>query len=202
MPKFIDLTGEQFGRLRVIRRAANYNEHTRWECACICGATVIVWAANLRNGTTQSCGCYQKDRASESNSKGRAEYKREYKSWVHMKGRCLNPRDKKYHLYGGRGITVCEAWAKSFDAFIKDMGRCPAGMTIDRKNNDGPYSPENCRWATQQQQQRNRRTNVWVTAMGETLLQRDWARRLNMSDADLHYRLKTGCTIESLMEGW
>ncbi len=200
MPNFMDLTGQRFGRLLVIDRGPDCAKKTRWNCVCDCGRAKLVHATSLKSGETQSCGCYQKECASRANSKGLHDivHKREYKSWVHMNSRCFTKTNEKYKDYGGRGITVCDRWRHDFAAFFSDMGSCSRGFTLGRIDNDGPYAPENCRWETYSQQARNTRSNKWILAFGLKRLQRDWANYLGMSDANLHYRLKTGRTVEQL----
>ena len=116
-----------------------------------------------------------------------------YKVWDHMRGRCLNKRDKKYPRYGGRGITICERWA-NFSVFYKDMGDCPPGKSIDRINNDLGYEPSNCRWATRKEQMRNTSTSRQLTAFGETKTVADWADdwRCTVKYDTLHTRIKNG----------
>ena len=90
---------------------------------------------------------------------------REYRAWGSMKARCFNPKATGYKNYGGRGITVCKRWLHSYANFLADMGRCPAGLTLERKNNDGNYTPKNCKWATRSEQMANRRKMKWRTVM-------------------------------------
>lgn len=113
-----------------------------------------------------------------------------YKTWQHIIGRCTNPRDKRWPQYGGRGIFVCPEW-RDFAAFLADMGEKPEGTSIDRIDNDGPYTKENCRWATQKVQTRNYSRNVRITYKGESLVLQDWAERLNLPRNTLWNRLVT-----------
>ena len=109
-----------------------------------------------------------------------------YHTWYAMVARCQNPRAQSYHNYGGRGITVCDRWLESFENFYADMGDRPSKQhTLDRIDNDGPYSPENCRWATWEEQANNRRNNVWIEFQGERLSAAQWSRRLGVA-IDLH----------------
>jgi len=114
-----------------------------------------------------------------------------YQSWSGIIARCFNHKNNRYHLYGGRGITVCERWLK-FDGFLSDMGERPPGKTIDRIDNNGPYSPNNCRWATAQEQGRNRRNNRVITAFGETLTIGEWALRYGIGRQMIAWRLDAG----------
>lgn len=154
----IHLEGQIFGRLTVIGRSTvKSGDCFKWTCQCDCGKTKAVDGGNLRHGRTTSCGCIQKERAAASNMTHGAVRSPEYKSWQAMKTRCLNPRNRKFPDYGGRGITICQEWVNDFTIFLWDMGPRPAGHTLDRKDNDGPYSKTNCRWATSLMQRHNRR---------------------------------------------
>lgn len=115
----------------------------------------------------------------------------EYYRWRAMKDRCLNPRNKDYRHYGGRGITICERWFR-FENFLCDMGRCPKGMTLERKDTNKGYSPENCIWAPWQAQQQNTRKNVFITAFGKTQHLSAWARELGIPVVTIFQRMKVG----------
>jgi hypothetical protein len=119
-----------------------------------------------------------------------------YAIWSGIIGRCLNPKNKAFPNYGGRGIAVCDEW-KTFPGFYADMGDPPPGGSIDRIDNNGAYSPQNCRWATRSEQSRNRRDRKFYTVGGETMLLSDWAARTGFRIGTLHYRLKLGWSIEA-----
>ena len=118
-----------------------------------------------------------------------------YRTWSHMKGRCSNPNEARYKDYGGRGIKVCERWMK-FENFLEDMGEKPDNKTLDRIDNDGDYCPENCRWATIDQQSRNTRRSKIMTYNGKTQPMIDWAEELGISYAVLKTRTRRGWTTE------
>lgn len=115
---------------------------------------------------------------------------RTYRIWQAMLNRCRNPNQPNFVDYGGRGITVCEAW-KQYANFVADMGECPPGYSIDRKNNLGNYEPANCKWSTRQEQNTNKRTTRRFTLNGETKCLKDWARSLGIDQASLRERLET-----------
>lgn len=159
---FRDRSGEVHGRLTVLRYAGRKNSQTYWYVRCECGTEFAAYIGNVVRGLTKSCGCLHSERSSEAatthgeaNVTGKSP---EYATWVQMKTRCGNPNYIEFHLYGGRGIKVCDRWANSFEDFLSDMGRKPSAKhSIDRINTNGDYEPGNCRWATAKQQAQNRR---------------------------------------------
>ena len=155
MPPLIDITGQRFGRLTVVKRY----DVTRWLCRCDCGNETYSDSYQLRKGITKSCGCLQKELCGNQHRKHGFTKTRLYRIYYRMKERCYRPTNDNYKYYGGLGITVCDEWLKSFITF-KDWALSHGyadNLTIDRINNELGYMPSNCRWITIQEQQKNRR---------------------------------------------
>lgn len=166
-----NLSGLKFGRLFVkcLSNSKGYSNRRKYECICDCGKTCYILPTSLRTGNTISCGCYKKDFIKATKGKPYDLNSSEYRAWQNMKNRCFSPSNNQYHNYGERGITVCESWANSFENFLKDMGYKPTtNHSLDRVDNNQGYSKYNCQWATRNQQNFNKRTNI-VFENGMTL---------------------------------
>lgn len=178
MPPLKDLTGQRFGRLIVLsKRKENKGVQPQWECLCDCGNVCIVTSNHLLMNRTQSCGCLQKERAKQTNTKHGGRYHSLYSTWLDIKKRCYNPNSHDYHNYGGRGIQMCEEWRNNFDIFEEwclSHGYAK-GLSIDRINNNGNYEPSNCRWVSNKTQCNNKRTNFIITYNNETHTLMEWS---------------------------
>lgn len=187
MGKLIDLTGQRFGRLLVLKRhgANDGNGKPMWLCKCNCGAEIAVSGWSLKSGNTKSCGCLKLEHPSRL-SHG-AWGTRLYRIYKNMKRRCSDVNAPEYKHYGGRGITVCDEWMNSFEAF-RDWALANgyhdtcnrAEYTIDRIDVNGNYEPSNCRWASQTVQMRNTRRTRYATCDGVTKSIGEWAEELSM----------------------
>ena len=156
----IDLTGQKFGKLTVIKRDFSRKKRAYWICQCECGNTTTVASCDLRSGHTQSCGC----KCFEShNAKHKMKHTRIYNIWCWMRKRCNNQKEKCYKYYGGEGKTVCHEWDEflPFYQWAIENGYNDK-LSIDRIDINKGYSPDNCRWATPTEQNRNRRNTVMI----------------------------------------
>lgn len=167
--RLIDLTGQKFHRLTVLRRSENNTNggKPKWVCRCECGNVTEVGGCELKSGTTKSCGCWNKEVARKTLVTHGFSKTRLYRIWSGMKERCYNPNNKRYADYGGRGIRVCDEWLHDFMEFRKwalETGydeNAPFGQcTLDRANNNEGYFPFNCVWSTIEQQNRNKRNTA------------------------------------------
>lgn len=186
----VNLTGQKFGFLTVIERAgASKHKCARWVCLCRCGTTVVRASQYLRTARphVRSCGCQHGNR-----THGMTDT-RPYQTWRAMVSRCLHPSDKDFANYGGRGIEVCPTWVRSFAAFWQDMREGYADhLTIDRIDNNGPYTQKNCRWATMAEQRNNRRVNVFVDTPWGRMTVTQAAQAAGLKRVTLAARIRRG----------
>lgn len=197
-PRRANLVGQTFGRLTVLEFAGiNHKGGATWHCRCACGGHSTPSTGSLRDGNSTSCGCIAKEKRRAAGHL--MSTTTEYRIWTLMRSRCTNPRTPNFHRYGGRGITVCEQW-EDFRAFLRDMGPRPSlNHSLDRRNNDGPYAPENCRWATRAEQAANTSANRRFVVDGQPLILRDIAARAGINASTLYYRLKRGLTMDEAL---
>ncbi len=205
MPKLIDLTGKKFGRLVVIEFVGrNKRRQSKWLCLCDCGQKSIIFGYHLKDDSTKSCGCLRKEVVSKrmithgNDKKGKRT--KAYRSWSQIIQRCTNFSHPRYKDYGGREIEVCKRWLK-FENFLEDMGQSLGdGYSIERKDNNGDYCKENCKWATSKQQNRNKRNNRLETFHGETKCISDLSEKYNIPYKTLWSRLYMyGWSIEKAL---
>lgn len=201
MGKLIDLTGQKFGKLTVIKRVENTKRGAaRWLCICECGNKTVVIGDELRKGTAQSCGCHAKEIARETARKHVAGKNKThdktgtliYKEWTEMKRRCFNKTDTSYKNYRKRGITVCDRWRDSFETFYEDVSKLPhfgeQSYTLNRIDNNGNYEPNNVEWATPKEQANNRRTTRFVEYNGQKLSLKQLSEKYNIPYNKLYKR--------------
>lgn len=166
MAKLIDLTGQKFGRLTVVKKLGHYKGNALWLCECECGNKKIVRSDALRSNRIRSCGCLKKEqnKINLNQTKHNKENTRLYSVWVNIKTRCYNKNNKTYKYYGQRGISLCKEWKEDFMSFYNwafangyDENAKRGVCTIDRIDVNGNYEPKNCRWISIQEQQKNKR---------------------------------------------
>lgn len=194
MGRPLQLEGLRFGKLVAVRRSGNRRgSMVCWTCTCDCGNSFETTGQRLASGKTKSCGCATGELIAAKKRRHGLTGTAEYRIWSLMIQRCCNRKNPAYRLYGARGIKVCNAWRTSFAAFLKDMGARPSPRhTLDRRNNNGHYSPRNCRWATGTQQGNNRRGNRRVTIGRRTQTVIEWSRESGVRRETIAYRLNSG----------
>ncbi len=207
MSKQIDLTGQQFGRLKVISYAGIDNRgKALWKCECKCGNFIVVAASNLKRGITKSCGCLRLElsskRMADKNLKHGDSRRRLYRIWCGIIQRTQNVNNCNYHKYGEKGIAICVEWEEyeNFKEWALINGY-KDNLTIDRKNNKKGYTPDNCRWITTQEQNRNTTRNRVIEYRGKKKTIVEWAEIYGMKYQTLSSRLnKLGWSIENALE--
>lgn len=205
-----DLRGERFGRLVVLRQASpDKSGRARWECRCDCGKTTIAAAVRLKRGLSNSCGCLRLDKVKASSiTHGITRQKDDkpripkiYQTWANIKTRCTNPKTPYYDRYGGRGIKVCDEWMNDFQSFYDwaIANGYQEGLQIDRIDNDGDYTLENCRWVTKEVNANNKRNNLVLEQNGKRHTAAEWSRITGISQKAIYTRIKAGKTQDEVL---
>lgn len=205
MGNFQDLTGKVFNNITVLHRTKNNHlNQTQWVCRCICGKVWAVVGNCLKTGNTKSCGCVSlmatTKRFTKHGHTSKGTVTPEYRAWRHLFDRCDSPKCREYINYGGRGIGICNRWRDSFDNFLRDMGHKPfPEAAIDRIDNNGDYTPENCRWVTASQNNMNRRNNRILTYNGVSKALTEWARESITTVSTFSSRINRGWSVHDAM---
>ena len=187
----LDLTGKRFGRWTVLKRYTKLGyTPIRWECLCDCGNKKIVQGCNIKAGKSTSCGCLQAEIMSKRAKHGCSRNGKtpEYRTWKAMHTRCYNKKQISYSRYGGRGITICDRWS-DFKNFLEDMGVKPNGTSIERIDNNKGYCPENCKWATDEEQRSNKSGSRYFKIDDTVLNLKGWSLLCGIPSDILHGRV-------------
>ena len=198
----INLVEKRFGRWKVIGEAEPKNERTMWKCKCDCGTVRNVESYALRNGKTLSCGCYRDEKTAKRSSKHNMCETKLYYIYKGMKSRCNNKNVEAYGNYGGRGIGICSEWKDDFNQFLNwaYQNGYDEGLTIDRINNDGNYSPNNCRWVTMKVQQNNRNNNVKPVIDRREYKIKELSQETGINENTLYKRFQKGWRDKKLIQ--
>lgn len=202
-----NIAGQRFSCLTALSSTGERHKGSiLWNCVCDCGNTTQATVSRLKAGDKKTCSkCHLRSRETVRRNKARVGYKKEgrvkdnpaYEVWCGMIKRCENSNCRAYKHYGGRGITVCDRWRNSFEAFLEDVDERPSSQhSIDRIDVNGNYEPSNCRWATAKEQAANKRNNVLISANGKTQCLQAWADELGLNAVTIIERIERGWTPE------
>ena len=202
-----DLSGQRFGRLVALRCVGRTNNgNATWLCKCDCGNEAIIASYALKTGRTRSCGCYKQEmlgKASITHGDSGVNKTRLYGIWAGIKTRCYNEHQaESYKKYGKRGISMCDEWRNSYASF-RDWAFSNGyrdDLTIDRIDNNGPYEPSNCRWASVKEQNNNRRSNHYLTFNGKTQSIAQWTEEAGFGRSVIEHRLSRGWSVEAALQ--
>ena len=207
--KTVDISNKKFGKLLAVKRCTNMSGKTAWECKCDCGNITFVTTSNLTCNRIRSCGCLKIKQLLERSTTHNQRHTVLYSVWRGLRQRCNNPKHASYHNYGGRGITVCEEWDKSFQAFYdwsyangystENQKDEKLKLTIDRIDNNGNYEPSNCRWVDRKTQTRNMRTTRFITFNGQNKSVSEWCEIYGIKLQTFNTRIRNGWSIEEAL---
>lgn len=205
MKKLLDRAGERYGRLTVVSRWERLpSGHSKWLCICDCGNTKIVEDSNLKRSEKISCGCWRKELYKESGKYIGQSRTNIYKIWASMVKRCTKANATNYKYYGGRGIKVCDDWLDDKNGFFLFKNWAyengyQDGLSIERIDVNGDYTPDNCTWVTWTEQCKNKRSNHYLTLNGVTKTLTDWAKYTGINRGTITSRLKRGWSVEKAL---
>lgn len=191
-----DLVGMVFNGWTVMSRS---HKRSSWECVCECGVKKSVYGPDLKSGHSKSCGCKRNDLISAKNKTHGLTGTPEYITWASIIARCTNKKNNRYSIYGGRGIKICSKWRQDFEAFLSDVGKKPSPLhSIDRIDVNGNYEPQNVRWATTEEQSRNKRNTVQVVYKGKKMSLSEFAQHIGMNFQRVNQRWQRGWSTERI----
>lgn len=199
------MIGKKFSRLTVVSQAYKHfspsgRSENKVDVVCDCGKKKSVYVSHLVKGNTRSCGCFRSELTSERNERHKDYGSPEYVTWCAIKQRCLNPKNRKYPKYGGSGISICDKWKESYDAFLCDVGRKPKDCSsLDRIDNSRNYEPGNVRWADSKTQVRNREVTQFVLVEGKFISVAELSEQSVVEYYNFHKRLRLGWSLQDAL---
>lgn len=204
MGKFIDITGQRFGKLTVIKKAkSDKRGEAKWLCKCDCGNITIVLSSHIRNYRIRSCGClFQKNKFLYNSKYGNLEnYQRLYNIYNGMRARCYNINCSSYKYYGGRGIKICNEWLEDFFKFMQwsISNGYKDDLSIDRIDVNGNYEPSNCRWITMEEQENNKRDNIFIKYKNEIKTLKQWSKILKIPYGTVYNRYSKKFNVDDIL---